>query len=322
MDQTFTPADSRRDSGIYRLIELRSPEVAALAESGAVVVLPISPLEEHGPHLPLGTDAMLAEHFAGLCAEIVRTHQPDVPVVLAPLIPLGTHVFRFMGSISIRQRVIRNLLIDYGRSLAEAGFGKLIIVSSHGGPKHMVALDEAATSLTDWHKLPSISLTSLIIFRFLSGKLVDRISEACKRPLTDEERTALTMDYHAGWWETSMMLLLRPDLVSEEYHELQDALIPRTKLRHNSPLNPPAGQGYLGTPRRADSAFANASMTVLREEAEQILKQFLDGKASVKRFRSPLYRIPLLRTNVWLWVLLALLVLLFLARVFSDLLLQ
>lgn len=316
------PEDSRADAGVHRLIELSSPEVEDLSKSGAVVVLPISPLEEHGPHLPLGTDAMLAEHFADLCADIIRERQPETPVVVAPLIPLGAHVFRFMGSINIRQRVIRNLLIDYGRSLSKAGFDQLIIVSSHGGPRHMVALDEAATVLSQRHKINTISLTSQIIFRFLSGQLVDRISDACERPLTDEERTALTMDYHGGWWETAMMLMLRPDLVADDYTDLQDALVPRHKLRHNTPLKPPAGQGYLGAPRRADASFAKASLVVLRQEAEQIIGDFMAGRQDVKRLRSPLYRMPLFRTNVWIWVVIAIVVVLIAIRVLSQQLMQ
>ncbi|MBD3297677.1 MAG: hypothetical protein GF341_03400 [candidate division Zixibacteria bacterium] len=328
MDDAFQPRgedrpeDSRANAGVHRLIELSSPEVEGLAASGAVVVLPISPLEEHGPHLPLGTDALLAEHFAGLCAEILREQKPETPVVVAPLIPLGAHVFRFMGSINIRQRVIRNLLVDCGGSLSKAGFDQLIIVSSHGGPRHMVALDEAATALSRRHRIKTISLTSQIIFRFLSGKLVDRISDACERPLTDEERTALTMDYHGGWWETAMMLMLRPDLVADDYTELRDALVPRHKLRHNTPLNPPAGQGYLGAPGRADASFAKASLVVLRQEAEQIIGDFLSGQQKMKRFRSPLYRMPLFRTNFWIWVIVAVVAVLIAIRVLSQQLMQ
>ncbi|GAB4317094.1 MAG: hypothetical protein Kow0074_05480 [Candidatus Zixiibacteriota bacterium] len=227
-----------------------------------------------------------------------------------------------MGSINIRQRVIRNLLIDYGRSLSKAGFQRLVIVSSHGGPGHMVALDEAAAVLSKRHKLSTISLTSRIIFRFLSGKLVDRIGDACERPLTDDERTALRMDYHAGWWETAMMLLVRPDLVAADYTSLRDALVPRRKLRHNSPLKPPAGQGYLGAPSRADAAFARVSVSVLREEAETIIGEFLAGSVDLKRFRSPLYKVPLFRTNFWYWVAAGIVIALVVIRLLSQELLQ
>ena len=319
-DPTPSASETTGTPRFHRLLEINSDQLLELAHAGAVVILPISPIEEHGPHLPMGTDAMLADHFAVLSAEIVAEKEPGTPVVIAPLIPVGTHVYKFMGSIYIRQRAIRNLLIDYGRSLARAGFTRLIIVSSHGGPKHMVALDEAATSLTRFHRLQTISLTSKIIFKFLSGTLVERISAACDRPLTEEERNALSMDYHAGWWETAMMLFLRPELVKDGYEQLPDALVPRWKLRPGTPLRPPAGMGYLGAPGRADASFARASLVVLREEAASLIGRFLAGKTNLRHFRSPLYRLPMLRTNFKYWVLGLIVVILILIRIFAQLL--
>ncbi len=287
----------------HRLEELRSPQLAALASGNAVVILPISPLEEHGPHLPLGTDTINAEFFADMAARLVTEIEPETQVILAPLIPLGTHVYRFMGSIFIRQRVIRDLVIDYGRSLAAAGFRRFLIVSAHGGPGHMVALDEAATELTRFYRIRTINLTSTIIYRFLTGDFHDRIAAATGRQFTLEERQALSMDYHAGWWETAMILWRRPHLVDESYRDLPDALVPRWKLRPKSPMKAPAGQGYLGAPARADSEFAEASLTVLTEEAKRILELFLSGRGRLRQFRSPLYWVPLFRTNFRRWVL-------------------
>lgn len=306
----------RRDlpEGVYALEELSSPRVAELAAERAVVILPISPIEEHGPHLPMGTDAINAAHFARLSATIVREIERDTPVVLAPLIPVGTHVYRFMGSISIRQRVIRNLVIDYGRSLAAAGFGRLLIVSAHGGPGHMVALDEAAGRLSRRHHIYTVSLTSRLIFEMLSGRFVESISAALPTPLTDEERTALSMDYHAGWFETALMLSQRPDLVDPKHRELPDALVPRWKLRAKTPLKPPAGQGYLGAPGRANAEFAAACMSVLRGEARKIVEEFLRANRAPSRFRSPLYRVPLFRTDFWIWVGITVIVLLAILR--------
>jgi creatinine amidohydrolase len=330
MSHSPLPSDSERpepgfasESGtltrnVYHLERVNSIQLRKLAEANAVVILPISPLEEHGPHLPLGTDAIFAQHFAGMAAEIVTKSEPDTPVVLAPLVPVGTHVYRFMGSVFIRQRVIRNLVIDYGCSLARAKFKRLLIVSSHGGPGHMVALDEAATSLTKYHKIDTINLTSTIIYKFLTGELAERISAACARPLTDEEKSVLAMDYHAGWWETSMMLLLHPELVDQSYRELPDALVPRWKLRPRTPLKPPAGQGYLGAPARADADFAKASLVVLREEASWVIAEFLMGRIKPSRFRSKLYNVPLFRTNRLYWLLAAILVLLFIVRMVSP----
>ena len=303
---------------VHYLEKINSIQLQKLAEANAVVVLPISPLEEHGPHLPLGTDSIFARYFARMAAEIVTKSEPDTPVVIAPLVPVGTHVYRFMGSVFIRQRAIRHLVTDYGRSLARANFKRLLIVSAHGGPGHMVALDEAATSLTKFYKIDTVNLTSTIIYKFLTGKLVERISSACARPLTDEEKQVLAMDYHAGWWETSMMLWLHPELVDGSYRELPDALVPRWKLRPSSPLKPPAGQGYLGAPARANADFAKASLVVLREEAAWVIAEFLMGKVKPSRFRSPLYKVPLFRTNRIYWLLGLIIAILAIVRMISP----
>jgi creatinine amidohydrolase/Fe(II)-dependent formamide hydrolase-like protein len=181
----------------------------------------------------------------------------------------------------------------------------------------MVALDEAATSLTKFHKIDTVNLTSTIIFKFLSGELVDRISAACEQPLTDEEKNAFSMDYHAGWWETSMMLWLHPELVDASYRDLPDALVPRWKLRPKTPLKPPAGQGYLGAPARARVDFAKASLVVLREEASWVISEFLIGRIKPSRFRSKLYNVPLFWTNRLYWLLGAIVVILFIIRMLT-----
>lgn len=326
MDQSPRPNDSPRPlSGfvtqngsplrnVYNLGLVSAPQLKSMAEAHGVVVLPISPIEEHGPHLPMGTDAMFAEYFAGMTAEIVTKAEPDTPVLIAPLIPAGTHVYKFMGSIFIRQRVIRNLVLDYGKSLSRAGFKRLVIVSSHGGPGHMVALDEAATLLTKYHRIDTINLTSTVIYKFLTGEFAERISAACETPLTEEQIKALRMDYHAGWWETSMMLYLHPELVDPSYKDLPDALLPLTKMRPKSPLRPPAGMGYMGAPGRANAEFAQASLTVLREEASWVIGEFLLGKVRPSRFRSKLYRLPMFRTNFMWWMLGVVLLILFIIR--------
>lgn len=287
-------------AGVFALEELSSPRLSELAADNAVVILPISPLEEHGPHLPLGTDAIHAAYFARLSAGIIRELEPNTPVILAPLIPIGTHVYRFMGSIFIRQRAIRDLVIDYGKSLAKTGFKRFLIVSAHGGPGHMVALDEAAGYLCA-RNLYTVSLTSRLIFDMLSGKFVDAVSAALPTPLTEEERRAFSMDYHAGWFETAMMLYLRPELVDPAHKDLPDALVPRWRLRPKTPLKPPGGQGYLGAPGRANVEFATACMRVLRDQAKIVIAEFLRADAPPAKFRSPLYRIPLFRTNRWVW---------------------
>lgn len=67
------------------------------------------------------------------------------------------------------------------------------------------------------------SLSSWFMWQFRSGRFVERVEGQLGRPLSDEERRAFAEDTYAGWWETSMMLILRPDLVGRAWRELSAA---------------------------------------------------------------------------------------------------
>ncbi len=284
--------------------ELSTPQLENIDRAHAVVVLPIGPLEEHGPHLPFGVDAFNADYVANETADLIKTIDATITVVKIPTIYLGTHVYRPGGSLWTSQRVVRDAMIDYGRSLVSHGFRRIILVSAHGGPRHFVALEEAAAIVSRKRDVQMISLTSRLIVDFLLGRYVDDIAAEMGDEFSEDDRTTLSMDYHAGWWETSMMLWRKPQLVDQTYRQLSPALIPRSKLRPRSPWTVGPGRGYLGAPARASVEFAEASATVLRAEIDRILQAFLAGTLKTKRVRSPLYYIPLFRTNFrrWLWL--------------------
>ena len=69
---------------ILRLEELSTPQLDALDRDRTVVILPVSPLETHGPHLPVGVDAFTARHFAEAVAERVVATRPGWSALLAP----------------------------------------------------------------------------------------------------------------------------------------------------------------------------------------------------------------------------------------------
>ena len=103
---------------IHKLEELSSPALDRLDRERSVVVLTVSPLEQHGPHLPLGVDAFTAQHFAQALAERIIAERPGWSVVLAPPLYLGSFTFDDVGTVKVRQRVIRDALVDYGRAMA------------------------------------------------------------------------------------------------------------------------------------------------------------------------------------------------------------
>jgi creatinine amidohydrolase len=278
---------------------MSTPALDALDRARTVVILTVSPLEQHGPHLPVGVDAFAARHFAETIAERLVAARPGWSAVLAPTLHLGSFTFEHVGTITMRQRVVRDTLVDYGASLARAGFRWILVANGHAGPGHLAALDEAAALVTRRHGVTMASFTGHLAWEFLRGRYMDAIEHELGRTLTATERGAFGDDAHGGWWETSLMLLLRPDLVDASYRSLPPAryrLVRR--VVPNYPLKS-GGQGYVGHPALADPAFAKATTEVLIREAMSIVDGLLDGRLRPSDRHSPFFQVPFFRTNFW-----------------------
>ena len=238
---------------VYRLEEMSTPALDALDRERTVMLLTVSPLEEHGPHLPVGVDAFAARHFAETIAERVVAGRPGWSAVLAPTLYLGSFTFDTVGTITVRQRVVRDAVVDYGDSLARAGFRFILVANGHAGPGH---LDRARRGVGDRdppsrrhdglvHRPPGLGVPA----RPVHGP---RSRPSWAASLTAAERGAFAEDAHGGWWETSLMLLLRPELVDESYRTLPPARYSlAARVVPNYPLKN-GGQGYVGHPALAD----------------------------------------------------------------------
>lgn len=110
---------------------LTGPELKALAERGALPVLPIGSLEQHGPHLPVWTDSFLAHELAIAAARLAT----DIPAIVLP--PLWTglseHHLPFGGTITLDFATFHAVLRCVVRSLKAQGFSRLLILNGHGG---------------------------------------------------------------------------------------------------------------------------------------------------------------------------------------------
>jgi len=284
---------------VHLFEEMSAPALDALPRERTVVILTVSPLEQHGPHLPVGVDAFTGRHFAETLAQRLVVARPGWVVVLAPTLHLGTFTFDTVGTIRVRQRVVRDVVIDYGDSLARAGFRHILIANGHGGPGHLVALEEAAAVVSRRRGVTMASLSGHLAWQFLRGRYLDKIERALGRVLSERERRALSEDAHGGWWETSAMLLLKPHLVDESYRQLPPARYsPSQRLVPNYPLRN-GGDGYVGHPALADPVFALAVGEVLMAEALTLAGDLLDGRLRPAERRSPFFAVPFLRTNFW-----------------------
>ncbi|MBN2124803.1 MAG: creatininase family protein [Deltaproteobacteria bacterium] len=167
------------------------PEAKRRFREVDVALLPVGSIEQHGPHLPLDTDAFDAEYLALKVAEACTDPKP----LVLPLIPYGVsyHHEDFSGTISASPETLSRLVYEIGMSSSRHGITKLIIINGHGG--NSPALHFAAQMINrDAHIFTCVD----------TGETSDPDIEALAETPND---------VHAGEIETSTTLAIRPDQV-------------------------------------------------------------------------------------------------------------
>lgn len=301
---------------IFKYEELSHVDLAGLNRMNTLVLIPTGPLEEHGPHLPLGVDPMIARYFSEKLAERLAISKPQHDVLILPTIFAGSDTLIFRGSIEVRPWVFHHLLYDCCKQLAKDGFKNFIAIGTHGGPRHMVVLEEVASKMRWRYRVNMISASGKIILGMLSGGFREKIIQQLdvqKYSLSNDQLQALKTDYHAGMIETSLMQVIRPDLVKPIYRELSAVIIPKYwQIRRSSiSASIQKGQsdhlvGYLGSPSYAHPEIGKAVVEVLLNELEPLIDRFLQGENVSQHFRSWLYYVPFFRTHFLSFVLLLL----------------
>lgn len=285
---------------IHKYENLSHSEFAALRRDKTAILIPVGPLEQHGPHLPLGVDAFSAGYFSEQLANRLAKEKADWNFLIFPTIFAGCDTIDYAGSVELRPAILRAYLYDCCRALARDGFKTLIAVSTHGGPKNMVVLEEVAEKMRWRHRVRMVSASAKILTDIIRGRFIDNLAKRLKEggtPLNDDERTALKTDYHAGLLETSVMQVIRPDLVKPHGHLKPAIVASYLMLRRNSGKKAGEGLGYLGHPAQARPEIGAAAIEAVFDSVVPPLKRFLDGQNVKKEFRSLFYYIPIFRTD-------------------------
>jgi creatinine amidohydrolase len=174
--------------------EMTTEEFAALDAVRVIAVLPIASIEQHGPHLPVCTDACANQAVIERTLELLPD---DLPVTVLPMMPVGkaNEHSAFPGTLSLSSETAQRLWTEIAESVHRAGIRKLVLFNSHGGNRRI--LQVAAREIR-------ARLDMLVILTNLSSDAPGNLFPA------EERRYGL----HGGSVETSRMLYLRPDLVN------------------------------------------------------------------------------------------------------------
>jgi creatinine amidohydrolase len=174
--------------------ELSLRDIRAYDMSGVIAVLPVAAVEQHGPHLPLGVDAMIME---GCIARVASRLPKDLDAVFLPMQSVGVSLEHrdFPGTLWLSQDTASRLLLDIAESVTRAGVKKLVLMNSHGGNSALIST--VALELRARFGLFAATC-SWARFGYPDGLFS-----------AQEQRHGI----HGGEIETSLMLAFRPELV-------------------------------------------------------------------------------------------------------------
>ncbi len=174
--------------------DFRAPDFAAIDPMRTIAILPTAALEQHGPHLPVGTDTIINAH---LCALLAERAPADLDLRILPLMAVGKsneHLWA-PGTLTLSAATALAAWTEIGLSVARAGVRKIIILNSHGGNADLISI--VAREL-----------------RVQAGMLAVRLgwgANGLPQDLYSARETGFGI--HGGDMETSLLLHFRPETV-------------------------------------------------------------------------------------------------------------
>jgi len=235
------------------LDELSTKEAAKAAKNGTVIIFPIGSVEEHGDHLPLGTDSIQPEYVA---LEVAKR----TGCLVAPPFRYGVcnATRNFPGTLSVKFDTLYRVVADVLSELVRSGFSRIIVLSGHAGNSHMVALRLAAQDIvvrSDELVKGKVRIMVLSDFDFaeeLSGQY------------------ASPNDGHAGTLETSRVMAIRCDLIKGK-GKAETWRMPRFEVVAHPELCFPGGVN--GDPTSATVEKGQKINQYIIEQVERLVKE-------------------------------------------------
>jgi creatinine amidohydrolase len=233
-------------------------ELETLATQSPVVIVPTGSVEQHGPHLALDVDIVNALAIAVAAAHEVS----DFPVLVAPPIWTGLSHYKqgHIGTITVRMETFVDLVCDVCRSIHDNGFERIVLLNGHGGNR---AINQAITI--------KLSEEDIFLLPITYWDMVPLLLEGAS------ERDGGSIG-HAGEWETSLQLYLRPDLVASDRirgdEERQDLTAAVRRYTAFAERRRERAGGVHGDPTEATAGKGKLLFDAARDELVRALREF------------------------------------------------
>lgn len=236
--------------------ELTWEEIEKLEKENCCILLPVSSIEQHGRHLPVGTD----DYILQMCMEelLQRENTTETKFLCLPKISIGQSAehMTFPGTLSFSVRTYQAVIHDIVASVAKNGFKKLVFVNGHGG--NTTLLSGFSQELNLKYEIEIYNLEIPAIY--------GNCNEA--EGLTDVE---VACEIHAGDIETSMLLCRCPELVHMEYaKDVPIYIEPYYNSWVTRRLSP---YGTMGKPERASAQKGELMISYIAEHMADLLEK-------------------------------------------------
>jgi creatinine amidohydrolase len=260
------------------MVNMTWPEIQTLANQNALVLLPLGVLEEHGPHLCVGTDIYTAHLHCVFIKE--RLEGKGLKTVIAPPFYWGIcqSTGGFIGSFQIRKETARALLLDILASLAQFGFKNMVGINAHGDIEQNVVLIEAFREASEKYAIHACYAFSQNILHHY-GLKGDEPYLCAVQPQAVQVSSSKYADVHAGDIETATMHHFYPGFTDiEKAGTLPPVALGDDKIwtwllgGQTSNLSP---DGYVGAPADYQSVAVLQNINDLADRVSAaILKRF------------------------------------------------
>lgn len=281
-----------------------------LDRANAVVLMTCSPLEVHGPHLPLGADVLEGEGLAERALRFLPEAHRRRTFLKLPFVYAACDGVPQPGTVAFRPSTTIAVLRDLGHSLAAQGFRNVLVSNFHGSPRHFLAIETACDRVSREHGIRMVSVFSMMVSRLNGGgsELGDVLGH-----LPGVRREDLEGDTHAGLVETSQLLALHPDWIDPEYKLLPRRTVdlwleeqgrtrtatPRGKLAaipemleaFRAAIHFFADETYSGAPAGASAELGEQILDTLARPTAEAVAEVLDGRLPRQQWHSPLWRL-------------------------------